>query len=357
MPSIAASPSFPPLFCLLLLLLFHLPSSLCLQRGVPPPVPALLPGAPPPIAASRTAYVAIHTHTFTVRDEYQHDGILTMFGTLAETTNVSRSRIVLVTHNTPAALRAAYTAASLQVVTIPDPGFHDQCELKFNRIHLWDSRLLPYERVVFLDADVLVVYALDWLFLCGDLCIVYSSLQHFTDSVMVVRPSAPVHAQLLKAYAQLDLRHALMTDIWCPEESWHFFLRFFGDVEAAPLFNPALGQHPLPQSEEDRAAFPSSSPAFAASSGTPYALARLSSSVCLNAMMWYGTAHTAALTLLWCCAPASRPCDPLLTSLLLPVLAPVSGMSSSRTGCYAVLPSATGAMLTASRPSVSAGRG
>ena len=253
----------PPLsFSLLLLLLLHsLPSSLSLARGPPPPTPVALPHTPPPFPPSRLSYVTIHTHTFTHRDLYQHDGILTMAGTLRET-STSIPLTVLVTHNTPLSTRSLYTAAGLTVTVIPDPGHHDQCESKFNRIHLWSPTLLPYDRVVFLDADLLIVYNLDHTFTCGRFCMTYSSLQHFTDSLLVVHPDAAIHARLLHDYAQLDLGHRLLTSIWCPEESWHFFLAAFGDVEAAPLFDPREGQSDLP-------------------------LQRLSSSTCLNAMMWY----------------------------------------------------------------------
>ena len=247
---------------LLLFLLLHLlPPALSLARGSAPVLPPLLPSAPPPLPVSETAYVAIHTHTHSHRDLYQRDGILTMFGTLSETQS-PHPRVVLVTHSTPLSFRSAYADAGLLVTPIPDPGYHDQCELKFNRLHLWSPSLLPYSRVVFLDSDVLVVYNLDHLFQCGRFCMVYSSLQHFTDSLMVVRPDAAIHARLLDEYRGLRLREALWTSVWCPEESWHFFLRAFGNIEAAPLFDPRMGQSDAP-------------------------LQRLSSSTCLNAMMWY----------------------------------------------------------------------
>ena len=252
----------PPSLLLLLVLLLHsLPSSISLPRGPPPPLPTPLPNTPPPYPNSRLAYVTIHTHTFTHRDLYQHDGILTLAGTLRDTAT-PLPLLVLVTHNTPPNTRDLYASAGLTVVPIPDPGHHDQCEMKFNRVHLWDPALLPYDRVVYLDADVLVVHNLDHVFRCGRFCMVYSSLQHFTDSLLVVRPDAAIHAHLLTAYAQLHLDRTLRTSIWCPEESWHFFLSAFGDIEAAPLFDPLQGQSEL-------------------------ALQRLSSSTCLNAMMWY----------------------------------------------------------------------
>ena len=247
----------------LLLLLLYLPSTFALVRGPTPALPPLRPNAPPPLPPAKTAYVAVHTHTNTAYAAYQPDGILTMYSTLADT-NTTRDRLVLVTPNTPPHIRALYSSHGLSVREIRSVGYGgDQCAWKFNKLHAFDAVLLPeYERVLYLDPDVLLVYNVDHLFTCGHFCMVYSSLFHFTDSLLVIRPDTNTHTRLLHEYSQLRLDRLWSGTTWCPEHSWWFFLAAFGDVEAAPLFDPAAGQSSLP-------------------------LQRLTSSYCLNAMTWY----------------------------------------------------------------------
>ena len=119
-----------------------------LVRGPTPQLPPLSPNAAPPIPAHKTAYVTVHTHTSTSYAYYQPDGILTMYSTLLDT-NTTRARIVLVTHNTPHRIRQLYTDAGLDVREIPattadgSAVWSDQCSYKFNKIHVWDSKILP----------------------------------------------------------------------------------------------------------------------------------------------------------------------------------------------------------------------
>lgn len=253
----------PLLLLSLLVILTSLPHpTLSLIHGPTPQLPPLNPNAPLPIPAHKTAYVTVHTHTSTAYAYYQPDGILTMYSTLADT-NTTRPRIVLVTADTPQHIRTRYSDAHLTVREIPGGVWSDQCAFKFNKLHAWDSALLPeYERVIYLEPDVLVLYNIDHLFQCGAFCMVYSSLFHFTDSLLVIRPDAATHARLLHEYSQLRLDRLWSGTTWCPEHSWWFFLATFGDIEAAPLFKPADGQSQLP-------------------------LQRLTSSYCLNAMTWY----------------------------------------------------------------------
>ena len=255
-------PRHAALFLPLLLLLTSLPSSLSLARGPTPPLPPLRPNAPPPLPPTKTAYVTVHTHTNTAYAQYQPDGILTMFSTLTDT-NTTRDRLVLVTHNTPQHIRDLYSTNGLSVREIAASAYSDQCAYKFNKLHAFDSGLVgEYERVMYVEPDVLFVYNVDHLFTCGHFCMVYSSLFHFTDSLLVIRPDASTHARLLQEYSQLQLGRLWSGTTWCPEHSWWFFLAAFGEIEAAPLFDPSAGQSQIP-------------------------LQRLTSSYCLNAMTWY----------------------------------------------------------------------
>jgi len=234
------------------------------------PAPLLQPHSEnyiPPIPANLTAYVSIHTQTFSHRDRYQIEGILTMFQTLRETSpNIARDQIVAVTSNTPQSIRNEYESHSLKIIEIPSntKSFPSTvCDDRMNKIHLWNSELFPYERIIFIDSDVLIIHNLDLLFQCSHFCMVYSSIQHFTDSIFVIKPEKENYQKILIKYNKLEIHDWMFIPrSYCAEESWHFFLYLFGDMESAPLFEQEHGQANLP-------------------------IQRLSSSVSLNAMMYY----------------------------------------------------------------------
>lgn len=258
-----------------------------------------------PIPAARTAYVAIHYedpdggYTAALDTEASREGIRVMMRTVADPDrgNSQRARVVLVPAHTGAETRRLFEQDGLLVLDMDGSLPHkDVCAPKFDRIYLW-SRLLAsrYDRVVYLDWDVVVQSNMDSLFKCGKFCMVFNSILHFVDGVMVVKPDPAVFDAMVERYKRERLSSgwsgssysaALGTAVSTPSKttapqamgssaSWHspsksqcweksyiFFLFWFGNIEAAPLFNAEFGQSPLP-------------------------LQRMSASVQLNAMMWY----------------------------------------------------------------------
>lgn len=75
------------------------------------------------------------------------------------------------------------------VPDIPNP-FIDKVHPRFihtlNKLHLWN--MARYERVMYLDADVVATAPLQPLFGCGRLCVVYMNPCHFHTALMVVKP-------------------------------------------------------------------------------------------------------------------------------------------------------------------------
>ena len=100
-----------------------------------------------------------------------------------------------------------------------------------NKLTVWD--MTEYERVIFMDADVIVTANPDVLFNCGHFCPVYFNMVRFHTGLMVIKPD---HAELLKLIEGLD--HMSSYD----GADQGFLNAFYGDVAAsAPRFHPEHG--------------------------------------------------------------------------------------------------------------------
>lgn len=249
------------------------------------------------IPADRTAYVGIHFEDYSTSQLSGHDsttslqGIRTMMASVRDPRRggSKRDRVVLVPMHTPISVREQFEADGIIVLEMDNALPHqDICAPKFDRIYLWSRALADrYDRVVYLDWDVIAQRNMDHLFLCGQFCMVYNSILHFVDGLMVVKPDPAVFDAMVAEYrrdrtvtwtrrdatkkaeapaavATTDATAAWSTPskTFCWERSYLFFLEWFGNMEAAPLFDAKYGQSPLP-------------------------LQRLDASAQLNAMMWY----------------------------------------------------------------------
>ncbi len=114
------------------------------------------------------------------------------------------------------------------------PGFHTPLD-NFAKLRLWE---LPYERVVFLDADTLVLRAIDRLFDYPEFCAapnVYAGLGDFhrmNSGVFTARPDPATFEAMLAA---LDAPGAF----W-PRTDQTFLQSFFPDWHGLPVFDNML---------------------------------------------------------------------------------------------------------------------
>jgi hypothetical protein len=259
--------------------------------------PLISPPSEPPftplplIPPEKTAYVAIHyedpytSHQSAMDSEASLDGIRVMMATVIDPARGAsgRDRVVLVPTHTSEETRQIFAKDGLIVLNMDDRLPHnDICAPKFDRIYLWSRTLAErYERVVYLDWDVVVQRPTDELFLCGEHCMVssrkgtpmmtartfalsngssqhdmfcvfrlqvFNSVLHFVDGVMVVKPNVAVFEAMVERYKR-DRLSALwgnsalsgssILHTWrtpsktmCWEKSYIFFLYWFGNIEA-----------------------------------------------------------------------------------------------------------------------------
>eukprot|EP00808_Paulinella_micropora_P019366 g67570.t1 len=120
-------------------------------------------------------------------------------------------RIVMVTDGVSAPVRAdlqrqGWIVRPVALLSNPLPGHHVRFSGVFTKLQAW--ALTEYERVVFLDGDMLVIDDLHDLFGCPGFCAVWLSAYWFNAGLMVIEPSDRVYKDLLNKLsdqaAQLD---------------------------------------------------------------------------------------------------------------------------------------------------------
>eukprot|EP01064_Diplonema_japonicum_P008128 TRINITY_DN15650_c1_g1_i1.p1 TRINITY_DN15650_c1_g1~~TRINITY_DN15650_c1_g1_i1.p1 ORF type:complete len:464 (+),score=98.96 TRINITY_DN15650_c1_g1_i1:77-1468(+) len=65
-----------------------------------------------------------------------------------------------------------------------------------NKLRIWD--LTQYNKVIFLDADVVVLQHADFLFNCGDFCAVFFNPISFHTAILVVKPDHAVFTDMIQ---------------------------------------------------------------------------------------------------------------------------------------------------------------
>ena len=96
----------------------------------------------------------------------------------------------------------------------------------YTKLHIWN--MTEYERVVFLDSDVLIVSNIDHLFDCGSFCAAYRHSDIFNSGVMVVEPSSKVFNDMIKKIPIISSYD---------DADQGFLNAYFKDLKYAHLFN------------------------------------------------------------------------------------------------------------------------
>jgi hypothetical protein len=121
-----------------------------------------------------------------------------------------------------------------QVVDIENPFSHGlkRFQYTFNKLHLWN--MTEYERVIYLDADNIVLNQtiIEELFYCGHFCVVYMNPCHFHTGLMVVKPDAAVLQSMLAALADTGSYDGA---------DQGFLSEYFKACDAAPMYNARKG--------------------------------------------------------------------------------------------------------------------
>lgn len=184
----------------------------------------------PIISAGQTAYVGIYYEQNNYYDNIMLTGLRTMMKTVSES-GTTRDRIVLILPHTKQSTRDILLADGLQLVEASPTLYNNaqnKCWYEFRVIDLF--QLVQYKRIVYLDSDHLVVNNMDELFLCGEYCMQYNSLIHFTDTVFVIKPNMIKYDMLIQKFHSLSYNQH--PPKFCIDEASVFWILAFGDIEA-----------------------------------------------------------------------------------------------------------------------------
>lgn len=103
-------------------------------------------------------------------------------------------------------------------------------EFTFNKLYVWN--LVEYERVMYLDADNVIVNNIDELFYCGHFCVAFFNPAFFHTGMMIVKPDRAEFTRLLK--------NLLTFSTFSYDGADQGFLTAeYPELEGAPMFDPA----------------------------------------------------------------------------------------------------------------------
>ena len=149
-------------------------------------------------------------------------------------TNTTKDRVALCTDNVSQQSRAlmqshGWIIRPVSKIHNPNEGKSRRANYfagSYTKIHAWN--MTEYERVVYLDSDLLVTSNIDHLFDCGTFCVRYRHSGQFNSGVMVIEPSTAVFNDLIKNAPLLpSYNHGDQA----------FFNVYFKDMLYAPMFN------------------------------------------------------------------------------------------------------------------------
>lgn len=230
---------------LALLLLFCCAQALPANAAAAQHAAAIAAGARGDVAAGRFAYVTVH-YEGTSRDAEYVLGIQVLMQSIKRT-DTPHDLVVLASDTVTEKSKQIFRSIGCRVIdvtNIDNPFLGGTLRNKgfiytLNKLHVWN--LLEYERVVYLDADNVLIRNADELFLCGHLCAVFMNPCHFHTGLLVVTPDAKEYQRLLRGLGHLQSFDGA--------DQGFLSSMYSHELRQAPLFTPTRAvhmQHTLP---------------------------------------------------------------------------------------------------------------
>ncbi|KAJ0406909.1 hypothetical protein P43SY_001760 [Pythium insidiosum] len=189
------------------------PTRPALARIPTAPTPAVTPAAAVAFTAnrparSRFAYVTVH-YEGTSRDPEYVLGVQVLMQSI-KLTGTPHDLVVLASDSVSEASKRTFASIGCRVIdvtNIENPFIGGTLANKnfiytLNKLHVWN--LLEYDRVVYLDADNVLIRNADELFACGHFCAVFMNPCHFHTGLLVVTPDETEYQRLLRGLGHLE---------------------------------------------------------------------------------------------------------------------------------------------------------
>jgi len=190
-------------------------------------------------AEGRYAFATIH-YEGTPRDEEYTLGIRVLIRSI-KATGTKHDVIVLATDSVSDATRKLLIKEGAQIVPIPpianpykdDPTrrkyYQPRFEMTLIKLHLWNQT--KYDRVVYFDADCIVLQPIDEMFKCGHFCAAYMNILAFHTAVLVVKPDAKVFQDMVNSLATMESYDGA---------DQGFMVSYFKDMHNSRYFDPSV---------------------------------------------------------------------------------------------------------------------
>ena len=125
-----------------------------------------------------------------------------------------------------------------------------QFDGSLNKFQMWT--LTEYRRIVWIDADAIVLQNIDHLFRCGNFCVVYRHSDLFNAGIMVVKPSLTELKRIMKVrddYTALSVNAAIgIGHIWTDQNLLNKFYNSVYRLKYARMFDkrdPTYHEEPM----------------------------------------------------------------------------------------------------------------
>eukprot|EP00754_Rhynchopus_humris_P040348 Rhum_TRINITY_DN2338_c0_g2::Rhum_TRINITY_DN2338_c0_g2_i1::g.6737::m.6737 len=156
-------------------------------------------------ATSKFAWVTIYYEAGKNDDEYALGARVLMQSIKA--TGTEADRVILIAEGTQEKYSKAFEQDGLKlawVKNIESPWVKTLQRFAFslNKLRIWS--MTQYERVIFLDADVIAMQPADFLFQCGHFCAVFFNPINFHTAILIVKPEQAVYDDMIKKLNTLD---------------------------------------------------------------------------------------------------------------------------------------------------------
>lgn len=96
----------------------------------------------------------------------------------------------------------------------------------FSKLHVWN--MTEYDRIIYLDSDVLVMQSIDRMFDCGTFCAAFRHSDLFNAGIIVVQPNRTIFEDMIKKISRVPSYD---------DGDQGFLNVYFKDLVYAPFFN------------------------------------------------------------------------------------------------------------------------
>lgn len=124
-----------------------------------------------------------------------------------------------------------WTVLPVEVTNNPNAGYQSRLIYVYTKLLIFG--LTEYDRIVFLDSDVLVLENVDELFTCGPFCAVMRHGELLNSGVLVVTPSKPLHEHMQAHFGELDSYTG---------GDQGFLNSYYSEFARCPMFEPLIAQ-------------------------------------------------------------------------------------------------------------------